>query len=333
MQFHQVPLNHHYNTAERRLAWYITIPTYKLNQVGSVKDQMEGVVPGMTDMLQNAKDGSRLDTGRADSGIFSNTPGNDVKISIRNSDHCSVFRSELVAISGALDHAFNSYKDSISILAESRSSIQYLKDWPKIMDSTGLNILSKLTRLDQRTHVCLQWIPSHVGVPGNEAADELAGKGCDLSNHSSFVLSHSKIHSLYRTKMNLTWRNPPAHHWYAAKRVLAYLYSAEVLGHIRRPWRAFRSSHLRGMTIVQRQWSRDGTASRRPGSGRPRGTTEREDHRTAVAHRTASAAEIQAAVGTTVTQRTVRNWLLQVQLRARHQATDSKPLSFGKPVM
>ncbi|GFY02142.1 RNase H domain-containing protein [Trichonephila clavipes] len=81
-------------------------------------------------------DGSRLDTGRADSTIFSNTPGNDVKISIRNSDHCFVFRSELIAISGALD----SYKDSIWILADSRSSIQYLRNWPKIMDSTGLDI-------------------------------------------------------------------------------------------------------------------------------------------------------------------------------------------------
>ncbi|GFS84955.1 RNase H domain-containing protein [Trichonephila clavipes] len=58
-------------------------------------------------------DGSRSDTGRAGSGIFSNTPGNDVKISIRNPDHCSVLRSELIAISGALDHALNSYKDSI----------------------------------------------------------------------------------------------------------------------------------------------------------------------------------------------------------------------------
>ncbi|GBN33851.1 hypothetical protein AVEN_141982-1 [Araneus ventricosus] len=37
----------------------------------------------------------------------------------------------------------------------------------------------------------------------------------------------------------------------------------------------------------------------------------------AVAHRTASAAEIRAAVGTTVAQRTARNRLLQGQLRAR----------------
>ncbi|GFW73386.1 DUF5641 domain-containing protein [Trichonephila clavipes] len=47
------------------------------------------------------------------------------------------------------------------------------------------------------------------------------------------------------------------------------------------------------------------------------GNTEKEDHRlrrTAVLHHTASAAEIRAVVGTTVTQRTVRNRLLLGQL-------------------
>ncbi|GFX53189.1 RNase H domain-containing protein [Trichonephila clavipes] len=87
------------------------------------------------------------------------------------------------------------------------------------MDSTGLDILSKLVMLGQRKQVCLQWIPSHVGVPGNKAADELAGRGCDLSNPSSTFLTHSEIPSFQRNKMNFTWRNPPAHHWYAAKTV------------------------------------------------------------------------------------------------------------------
>ncbi|GFW19273.1 hypothetical protein TNCV_256001 [Trichonephila clavipes] len=56
-----------------------------------------------------------------------------------------------------------------------------------------------------------------VCVPGNEAANELAGRECDLSISSSTVLTRSEIPSFQRNKMNLTWRNPFAYHWYAAK--------------------------------------------------------------------------------------------------------------------
>ncbi|GFW32093.1 hypothetical protein TNCV_2601191 [Trichonephila clavipes] len=60
--------------------------------------------------------------------------------------------------------------------------------------------------------VCLQWISLYMGVLGNEAAVELAGRGCDLPNPSSSALSCSEIHSLHIVKVNLTWRNPPAHY-------------------------------------------------------------------------------------------------------------------------
>ncbi|GFV46847.1 uncharacterized protein TNCV_1938701 [Trichonephila clavipes] len=91
-------------------------------------------------------------------------------------------------------------------------------------------------------------IPSH--VPGNEAADELAGRGCDLPNPSSTVLSHSQIHSLQRTKMNLTWRSPPAHHWYAAKSPGLSQQCKNSRAH-QTALAHFRSGHLRCMTFVQ----------------------------------------------------------------------------------
>ncbi|GFY17491.1 uncharacterized protein TNCV_3518461 [Trichonephila clavipes] len=118
------------------------------------------------------------------------------------------------------------------------------------MDRTGPDILSKLVRLVQRKQVCLQWIPSHVGVPGNETADELAGMGCDLSNPSSTVLTHSEIPSFQRNKMNLTWRNPPAHHWYAAKSPALSIQCRSSKAY-QTALARFRSGHLRSMTFVQ----------------------------------------------------------------------------------
>ncbi|GFT07665.1 RNase H domain-containing protein [Trichonephila clavipes] len=116
------------------------------------------------------------------------------------------------------------------------------------MDSTGLDILSNLVRLSQRKQVYLQWIPSHVGVPGNEAADELAGRECDLPNPSSTVLTHSEIHPFQKNKMNLTWRNPPADHWYLAKSHGLFLQCKSSKAH-QTALARFRSGHLRSMTF------------------------------------------------------------------------------------
>ncbi|GFX83004.1 RNase H domain-containing protein [Trichonephila clavipes] len=69
-------------------------------------------------------------------------------------------------------------------------------------------IINTDVRLGQRKQVSLQCFPSHVGVPGNEAADELTGRGCDLSNPNPTVLTCLEIRFFQRNKMNLDLEKP-----------------------------------------------------------------------------------------------------------------------------
>ncbi|GFY11973.1 hypothetical protein TNCV_4974731 [Trichonephila clavipes] len=74
-------------------------------------------------------------------------------------------------------------------------------------------------------------------------------------------------------------------------------------------------------------------------SGRKCGITEKEDHRlwhTVVMDCTVSVAEIQSAIGTTVTQVTLRNWSLQGQLQAMRSVAciqQIMPLPFAMKVV
>ncbi|GFX17730.1 uncharacterized protein TNCV_475301 [Trichonephila clavipes] len=78
----------------------------------------------------------------------------------------------------------------------------------------------------------------------------MADRGCDLPNPSSTVLTHTEIHSFPRNKMNLTWRNPPAHHWYAAKSSGLSIQCRSSRAH-QTALACLRSGHLRSMTFVQ----------------------------------------------------------------------------------
>ncbi|GFQ93979.1 RNase H domain-containing protein [Trichonephila clavata] len=67
----------------------------------------------------------------------------------RNPDNSSVFRSELVAIREALNLALDNRAPDTLILTDSKSSIQFLKDWSNVLDMLEQNILSKLAELTQ----------------------------------------------------------------------------------------------------------------------------------------------------------------------------------------
>ncbi|GBM32589.1 hypothetical protein AVEN_195551-1 [Araneus ventricosus] len=158
-----------------------------------------------TTILVLYNDGSKSDSGRTSSGVYAKAEDDLVfRCRFRNPDNCSVFRSELLAIREALDFALRFETSDTYILTDSKSSIQYLKNWPKVPEKTGQEIISKIVTLSQKSRICIQWIPSHFGVFGNEVADLLAKEGSALPSAASGELFASEIFSIHRAKANST---------------------------------------------------------------------------------------------------------------------------------
>ena len=94
----------------------------------------------------------------------------------RLTDNCSTLQTELVAIYQALHHAKGQEHGHVVIHSDSKSSLQALRH-KKPIDNVNLitSILGQLQWFQQQgRQVTLNWIPSHVGIPGKEWADEAA---------------------------------------------------------------------------------------------------------------------------------------------------------------
>ncbi|XP_054719197.1 uncharacterized protein LOC129228541 [Uloborus diversus] len=159
-------------------------------------------------------DGSKDESNHTGSGIYIENPS--VRLSRRNPDHCSVFKSELIAIKEGLNQILHSTDCSdIWILTDSRSSIQHLQDWNQVNDLVSIQIINMLKTISKRRDVHLQWIPSHVNIPGNETADALAKRGCSEMATTDYDLTFEEIFSAAKNRDRHVWLAPPAHSWYS----------------------------------------------------------------------------------------------------------------------
>ncbi|GBM19392.1 hypothetical protein AVEN_12325-1 [Araneus ventricosus] len=77
----------------------------------------------------------------------------------------------------------------------------------------------------EKSRVCIQWIPSHVGVFGNKVEDLFGKEGSALPSAASGELFASEVFAIHGAKANSTWKVPPAHEWYAGNRPGLFLQS------------------------------------------------------------------------------------------------------------
>ena len=96
-------------------------------------------------------------------------------------DKASIFSAEMHAIFLALDHTETSEAERFVIFTDSLSCLQSIKgqDWKHPLVQ---RVLERLTTLQKELNkdVIFCWIPSHIGISGNEAADNAAKAGLDL---------------------------------------------------------------------------------------------------------------------------------------------------------
>ena len=146
--------------------------TQKYNEI---KDEHSFCVPVYTD---GSKDNDRVGC----AAII-----NNISIKRRLPNNASIFTAEIKAIDLALDAIAESEDDHFIIFSDSLSVLLSLEN-KKLDNPLVVNLLHKLHLLSTaHKTIFFCWIPSHIGIRGNEAADVAAKESLDFNITASQV--------------------------------------------------------------------------------------------------------------------------------------------------
>ncbi|UYV85057.1 K02A2.6-like, partial [Cordylochernes scorpioides] len=162
-------------------------------------------------------DGSQLETGLSGSGIAIYKDKILEKISLSHPRHLSVYKSELSSIDTALKDININSPSKITIYSDSRAAIYTLQSCFSSQEPLLKSIAKSLNRLPANSSVTVQWLPAHVGIPGNELADSLANAlGLPEARESTTQLDERDLLRTIKTQCLQEWKSDAAHDWYRA---------------------------------------------------------------------------------------------------------------------
>ena len=160
------------------------------------------------DHIQIFTDGSHFsDPPRTGSAFVTRCPR--LQFSYRLDHTHSSLSAELFAIFQALkwiNSDTNPNKKDVIIFTDSLVSLQLITNYnPKSFRIIIYKIKTLLVNLNIHHKTHFQWIPSHIGISGNDLADAAAKDGCSLSNITCHALSSNDLNSHYRVIAIKKW--------------------------------------------------------------------------------------------------------------------------------
>ena len=110
----------------------------------------------------------------------------DHEFSCRINDEASICTAELLAIEAAIEYIWDSNDEESMIITDSLSSLQVLKS-QKLNNPIVSNILHMCHHLSGHKDILFCWVPSHIGIQGNERADVLAKAALDKTKQFYYI--------------------------------------------------------------------------------------------------------------------------------------------------
>jgi len=131
----------------------------------------------------------------------------------------SVYKAELFAILQALLWIENSSESKVLIISDSLSSLISISNSFSSANPVLLKeIINSILRLSSTVIVKFLWIPSHVGIPGNEYVDLAAKNALDLPSEENVPLDLSEVYTLIESFVCGLWQSM----WFMVKNTYIY---------------------------------------------------------------------------------------------------------------
>ncbi|GBN10215.1 hypothetical protein AVEN_200672-1 [Araneus ventricosus] len=132
---------------------------------------------------------------------------------------CSIFTAEITAILRALSQISSGPPDNYIIFSDSLSALESMTSLNRFSHPLTINILELHDRLTTKDFTILFcWIPSHVGISGNEQADNLGRSATNSLNSpvpvndvknmlNPFSTQNGKLNGIMKTQINFSQLN------------------------------------------------------------------------------------------------------------------------------